>query len=70
MKERLEIHKRIEAENARKLKEWKEGRGMITLEFLNVEEGQIVTVETTPEKIVDDIKANLKDGFVMVKING
>lgn len=26
MKERLEVHRRIEAENARKLKEWKEGR--------------------------------------------
>ena len=26
MKERLEIHRRIEAENKRKLKEWKEGR--------------------------------------------
>ena len=26
MKERLEMHKRIEAENQRKLKEWKERR--------------------------------------------
>jgi hypothetical protein len=26
MKERLEIHRQIEQENERKLKEWKEGR--------------------------------------------
>ena len=26
MKEKLEMHKRIEAENKRKLKEWKEGK--------------------------------------------
>lgn len=26
MKERLEVHRRIEAENERKLKEWKEGK--------------------------------------------
>lgn len=26
MKEKLQIHKQIEAENQRKLKEWKEGR--------------------------------------------
>lgn len=26
IKERLEIHRQIEAENARKLKEWKEGQ--------------------------------------------
>ena len=26
MKERLEVHHQIEAENERKLKEWKEGR--------------------------------------------
>ena len=26
MKERLEVHRKIEAENARKLKQWKEGR--------------------------------------------
>ena len=26
MKERLEVHRQIEAENGRKLKEWKEGR--------------------------------------------
>jgi hypothetical protein len=26
MKERLEIHRQIEAENERKLKEWKEGK--------------------------------------------
>ena len=26
IKEKLEMHKRIEAENRRKLKEWKEGR--------------------------------------------
>ena len=26
MKERLEIHRQIERENERKLKEWKEGR--------------------------------------------
>lgn len=26
MKEKLQIHKQIEAENKRKLKEWKEGR--------------------------------------------
>ena len=26
MKERLEVHRQIERENARKLKEWKEGK--------------------------------------------
>ena len=26
LKERLEVHRQIEAENERKLKEWKEGR--------------------------------------------
>ena len=26
MKKRLEVHRRIERENARKLKEWKEGK--------------------------------------------
>lgn len=26
MKERLEVHRKIEAENERKLKEWKEGQ--------------------------------------------
>lgn len=26
MKEKLEVHRKIEAENARKLKEWKEGK--------------------------------------------
>ena len=26
MKERLEVHRKIEAENKRKLKEWKEGK--------------------------------------------
>ena len=26
MKERLEVHRKIEAENERKMKQWKEGR--------------------------------------------
>lgn len=38
MKERLEVHRKIEAENKRKLKEWKEGKSHVIHSEASVEQ--------------------------------